>query len=499
MDITLRDLSEEAIKADLLVLPFFEDTPPDLYSSIDTLIGGVVRKVFSSKEFAGKLNQLNLLHVSNIKADRVLLAGLGKQADITADRIRQAGGKALAHARDRGCESVALSTTLLRSAAKGPGALSETRKDPSSYFLEGGLLGLYRFNKYKKPENGKEIKKITILADKKEFPVQRLIAVTSAVNFAKDMIMTPSNDMTPSTLSSIAKSLASGKVKVRVLDAKAADKAGMGAYLAVAKGSAEQPYFIIVEYRGGKGAPVVLVGKAITFDSGGLSIKPAEGMEKMKYDMAGGAAVLAVIKAASELSLPVNVTAIIPAAENMPGGKAFRPGDVLRTITGKTVEIISTDAEGRLALADAIGYAVKYFKPSAVIDIATLTGACSIALGNEAIAMMGTSAALMDRLREASVDTHERVWEMPLYEEYKEYLKSDVADMKNAGGRIGSLVCSGYFLKEFAGEVPWVHLDIAGTSWNEKDKPYLTKGATAVGVRLLLSFLEQGAFIPEDH
>jgi leucyl aminopeptidase len=493
MDITVRDLSEEAMKADLLVLPFFEDSPSDLYSSIDTLIGGLVRKVFSAKEFTGKLNQLTLLHVGNINADRVLLAGLGKQADITADRIRQAGGKAFAHAQDRGCESVALSTTLLRTAAKGP-ALSETKKDPSSYFLEGGLLGLYRFEKYKKPDNGKEIKKITVLADKRDFPVQWLTTVTSAVNFAKDMIMTPSNDMTPSTLGSIAKSLASRKVKVTVLDRKAADKKGMGAYLALAKGSAEQPQFIIVEYKGGKGAPLVLVGKAITFDSGGLSIKPAEGMEKMKYDMAGGATVLAVIKAAAELSLPLNVTAIIPAAENMPGGKAYRPGDVLRTITGKTVEIISTDAEGRLALADAIGYAVKYCKPSAVIDIATLTGACSIAFGNEAIAMMGTSDALMERLREASKETYERVWEMPLYEEYKDYLKSDVADMKNAGGRSGALVSAGYFLKEFAGEVPWVHLDIAGTSWNEKDKPYLTKGATAVGVRLLLSFLEQGAF-----
>lgn len=492
MDIIVKDLSEAAAKTDLVILPFFEDSPPDLYSDLDMRIGGLIRKVRSAKEFTGKLNQLTLLHVGHISSDRILLAGLGKQADITIDRIRQAGGNALSHARSRGCGAIALSTSLLGSAA-----LSEAKRDPSFYFLEGGLLGLYRFEKYRKQENGRDIKKIIVLGSMENFPLKRLAAVTSAVNFAKDLVMTPSNDMTPSALGIVAKSLSGKKVKVTVLGKNAVEKAGMGAYLAVGKGSAEQPRFIIVEYKGGKGLPLVLVGKAITFDSGGISLKPPEGMEKMKYDMSGGAVVLGVIKAAAELSLPVNVTGIIPAAENMPGGHACRPGDVLTTITGKTVEIISTDAEGRLILADAVGYAVKHCKPSAIIDIATLTGACSIAFGSEAIAMMGTSAALMERLKEASLETYERVWEMPLYDEYKDYLKSDVADMKNAGGRSGSLVSAGYFLKEFAAEVPWVHLDIAGTAWNEKNKPYLTKGATAIGVRLLFSFLEQGAFTPE--
>ena len=251
-------------------------------------------------------------------------------------------------------------------------------------------------------------------------------------------------------MSEKARDVAGKKIKVKVLEEKEIKREGMEAYLSVSRGSAAPPRFVVMEYKGGRGAPVVLIGKSITFDSGGISIKPAEGMEKMKYDMAGGAAVIAIMKAASELGLPLNLTGILPAAENLPGGAAFKPGDVVKTMNGKTIEIISTDAEGRLTLADAICYAIKYYKPKAIIDIATLTGACSIALGNEAIAMMGSDAALMENLKEASVETYERVWQMPLYDEYREYLKSDIADMKNAGGRTGSLVAAGYFLKEFS-------------------------------------------------
>nr|MDA8087731.1 leucyl aminopeptidase [Nitrospiraceae bacterium] len=284
--------------------------------------------------------------------------------------------------------------------------------------------------------------------------------------------------------------------KVKVIEKKEAEKLGMGAFLSVARGSHEPPKFIVLTYENAKAtktktktSPVALVGKSITFDSGGISIKPSDGMEKMKYDMAGGAAVLGAIKAASELDMPVNVLGILPAAENLPGGSASKPGDIVRTITGKTVEIINTDAEGRLALADAIGYAAKS-NPKAIIDVATLTGACSIALGNEAIAMMGNNEELIGAIKEASEDTNERVWRMPLYDEYKEYIESDVADLKNSGGRSGSLVTAGYFLKEFAGDTPWVHLDIASTAWADKDKPYIHKGATGMGVRLLLSFLK---------
>jgi leucyl aminopeptidase len=487
MNIIIKNISEEGIRADALVLPFFEGNSIDIYSNLDSIIGGLIRRVINSKEFTGEQNQTVLLHVNNINSDRILLVGLGKQSDITTDRIRQAGGKAFSFLRDIGVRDIAISTGIFGCLPKN----FKASQKPIFYFIEGGLLSLYRFEKYKKSRNDKEIKTATILSGDKDIPLKWLQTVVSVVNFAKDLVNTPSNDMTPAILSKVAESLSSKKIKVKVLEKKDIEKEGMGAYLSVSKGSAEPPKLIIVEYKGGKGEPLALVGKSITFDSGGISLKPAEGMEKMKYDMSGGASVLAIIKAASELELPINIVGILPAAENLPGGNASKPGDIVKTITGKTIEIINTDAEGRLALADAIGYAIKYYKPRAVIDIATLTGACSIALGNEAMAMMGNSDELMEKLKRASEETCERVWQMPLYDEYKEYIKSDAADIKNSGGKTGSLVTAGYFLKEFAGGTPWVHLDIAGTAWNDKDKPYQSKGATAIGVRLLLNFLKE--------
>lgn len=487
MNILIKNIPEKGIKADALVLPLFENDSIDIYSDIDSITGGFIRRVINSKEFTGKQNQTALLHIRNINSDRILLVGLGKQSDITTDRIRQAGGKAFSFLRDIGVKDIAVSSGIFGHLPKN----FKSQQKPLFYFMEGGLLSLYRFEKYKKSENNKEIKTAIILGTDKDIPLKWLQTSVSAVNFAKDLVNTPSNDMTPTVLSNVAKSISGKNIKVKVLEKKDIEKEGMGAYLSVSKGSAEPPKLIIVEYKGGKCEPLAFVGKSITFDSGGISLKPAEGMEKMKYDMSGGASVLAVIKAASELELPVNIVGILPAAENLPGGSASKPGDIVKTITGKTIEIINTDAEGRLALADAIGYAIKYYKPKAVIDIATLTGACSIALGNEAIAMMGNGDDLMEKLKMASEDTYERVWQMPLYEEYKDYIKSEAADIKNSGGKNGSLVTAGYFLKEFAGDTPWVHLDIAGTAWNDKDKPYIPKGATTIGVRLLLNFLKE--------
>jgi len=487
MNILIKNISEEGIKADALILPFFEDYSPDIYSDLDSIIGGLIRRIINSKEFTGKQNQSSLLHVRNINSDRILLIGLGKQSEITSDRMRQAGGRAFSSLRETGVRDIAVSSKLLEHLPK---SFIASQK-PVFYFIEGGLLSLYKFEKYRKSENNKEIKTATILGSDKDIALKWLQTVVNAVNFAKDLINTPSNDMTPAVLSDLAKSISGKKVKVKVLERKDIEKEGMGAYLSVSKGSAEPPKFIVVEYKGGKGDPLALVGKSITFDSGGISLKPAEGMEKMKYDMSGGASVLAVIKAVSELDMAVNIVGILPATENLPGGSASKPGDIVKSITGKTIEIINTDAEGRLALADAMGYAIKYYKPKAVIDIATLTGACSVALGSEAIAIMGNNTELMGKLKMASDETYERVWQMPLYDEYKDYIKSDAADIKNSGGKNGSLVTAGYFLKEFAGDTPWVHLDIAGTAWNDKDKPYMPKGATAIGVRLLLTFLKE--------
>lgn len=483
MKIVVSDLKETSCATDALILPFCEGESATAYSDIDAPLNGLIKKIISSEEFKGKQNQIALIHTQgNIRPDRILLVGLGKKGEVTNEKIRQAGGKTAARLNEAGVKDIALSSRYILSLNRSPAP-----------FIEGCLLSAYKFMKYKKENTSNKFKSFTIIGKPLKSlkdSIDWVMSVSSGVNFARDLVNSPSNEMTPSALAKAAKEIAAGKISVIILERKDAEKEGMGAYLAVAKGSMEPPKFIVLRYNGGKGAAIALVGKSITFDSGGISIKPSEGMEKMKYDMAGGAAVLAVMKVASECSLPVNLIGILPATENLPSGTASKPGDIVKTLAGKTVEIISTDAEGRLAIADAIVYSKK-FKPKAIIDIATLTGSCSVALGNEAIAMMGNDNGLMDKLKASGDETYERVWQMPQYEEYMEYIKSDFADVKNSGGKTGSLVTAAYFLKEFAGDTPWVHLDIAGTAWTEKEKPYIPKGATGTGVRLLLNFLRR--------
>jgi leucyl aminopeptidase len=267
----------------------------------------------------------------------------------------------------------------------------------------------------------------------------------------------------------------------------------MGSFLGVAQGSEQPAKFIVLEYKGGKKAdkPVVIVGKAITFDSGGISLKPTEGMEKMKYDMAGGAAVIGAVRAAAALRLPVNLVGIVPASENLPSGKAAKPGDVLTAMNGKTIEIISTDAEGRLVLADALVYAYKNYDPKAVIDIATLTGACVIALGDLAIGLMSTDDKLAKDVLKAGDAVQERLWQLPMWDEFLDAMKGSVTDLKNVGGRSAATVTAGKFLQEFTGKAPWAHLDIAGTAWEEKSHPYRPKGARGTGVRLIVEYLKR--------
>ncbi len=481
MKIYIKNIREADCVCDALVLPSAEkDTT--FHENLHPSISSLIKRLFL-KEFSGKQNEVLLLPApDDIKAERILLVGLGRKDQVSAEKVRQAGGKASGYLRDMGMKSIALSTVALSSFKISP-----------SVFIEGALLGLYKFNRYKAGNNNRKIDGFTLLSKASKGLDEELKwagTLCSSVNFTRDMVNTPANDMTPTHLAKAALSLKGKKLTVKVLEAKDAKKLGMGAYLSVARGSEEPSRFIVLEYKGTKAAPVVLIGKAITFDSGGISLKPAESMEKMKYDMAGGAAVLGIFKAVSELELPVHIVGILPATENLPGGAASKPGDVIRTIEGKTVEIINTDAEGRLVIADAIGYA-KRFNPRLIIDIATLTGACSIALGNEAMAMAGNNGELLDKMRESAHNTYERVWEIPLYEEYREYLKSDIADIKNSGGKNGSLVTSAYFLHEFTGDVPWAHLDIAGTAWVDKEKPYIPKGASGIGVRLILDLLRR--------
>lgn len=480
MNIKIKNIGEKDCVCRALVLPVLEGETgfyKELSPSLSQILAGL-----SSKEFSGKKNELFLIPgVSGIKPERVLLVGLGKIEEISEETLRQVGGKSAVYLNGLGLENMALSTAVIKPLKLSPAAC-----------VEGALLGLYTYTRYRKEKDGKGMTGITLLAaPSKELSAQIESAKTTAdaVCFARDLVNTPANDMTPTDLAKASMSLKKQGVSVRVIEKKEAERLGMGAYLSVAKGSHQPPKFIVLEYGKSKTSPIVLIGKSITFDSGGISIKPSDGMEKMKYDMAGGAAVLGVFKAVAEAGMPVNLVGILPATENLPGGSASKPGDVVTSINGMTVEIINTDAEGRLIIADAIGYA-KRFKPRAVIDTATLTGACMIAFGGEAIAMMGNDCVLLDRMKKAGEAVYERVWEMPLYDEYKDYIKSDIADIKNTGGKTGSLVTSGYFLKEFAGETPWVHLDIAGTAWVEKDKPYVPKGASGIGVRLLLKFIE---------
>ncbi len=483
MDISIRKQRETDCACDALILPFVENEREryaDLHPSLAALIG----RVFG-REFRAQKNESLLVPAPpEIKPQRIFFIGLGKKGDLSPERVRQAGGKSGTSLREVRMNDIALSTTLLR--AHG---LSEAD------FLEGLLLGTYRFRKYASEKKTSEIARCTVLAQPStdlRTKVNWIRTLSSSVHFARDLVNTPANDMTPSDLARAACSLRTSRLRVTILDEKDAKGLGMGSYLSVARGSDQPPRFIILEYRGSKGKPIVLIGKSVTFDSGGISLKPADGMEKMKYDMAGGAAVLGVMRAISLAQLPVHVIGILPATENLPGGSASRPGDVVRSLNGKTIEIISTDAEGRMTIADAIAFALRY-KPRAIIDIATLTGACAIAFGHCAIAMMGNRRELLDAVKRAGEQTQETVWEMPLAEDCAEYLKSDVADLKNTGGKSGALLTSAYFLSQFVGDTPWVHLDIAGTAWAERERPYIPKGASGIGVRLLATLVRDFA------
>lgn len=486
----------EKIKADALIVPVFEGSKDALSSDILRTFTNQIKALFDSGEFVGKETEVSLMHISDASFKRVVFVGLGKgskyQEAVTGidlpfpymaqERLRRAGGKAFRFVKEKGFERIAV-------AAEHLAGLRGTTHLPLYYFLEGGLLSIYDFTAFKNKDEGKEIRDVHVIDEAHGDYIGLLSSVTASSKMARDLINSPSNHVTPTFLYETARSMENRYLKVHLLSEKELLKEGMNGFLAVARGSSEPHRFFVMEYKRTKTTPIALIGKAITFDSGGISIKPSEGMEKMKYDMAGGAAVLALIKALSTLDFRGHIIAIIPATENMPDGKAYKPGDVIKMMNGKNVEIISTDAEGRMTLADAITYAIKYYKPSAIIDIATLTGACAMTFGGEYIGMMGNNQRLMDKLIHSGNEVYERVWSMPLCDEYGEYIKGEAGDLKNSGGRKGAMLTAGYFLKEFAGDTPWLHLDIASTAWIEKDRPYMTKGASASGMRLLLDFL----------
>ena len=460
---------------------------------LDRALGGALRKLVQSKEFEGKANEVLLYHTQGaVPAKRLVLVGLGKKSEVTLETIRQAMGSAAKRVRQAKVESFAV---MLPSVTPGGMSLVEV----AQAMVEGAILGSYQFTVYRSeiatvqevvgmrilvPQTG-QLRQVTE-------GVRRGVATAEATVFVRDLCNHPSNVLTPTRVANEAKKIAKAEgITIKILEQKEMERLGMGALLGVARGSQEPPKFIILEYNGAKKKderPVVLVGKTITFDTGGISLKPAENMEHMKADMTGGAEVLASIRAAARLKLPLRLISILPVAENMPGGRAMKPGDIVKTLSGKTVEVQNTDAEGRLILADGLAYAMRY-KPAALIDIATLTGACVVALGQFAIGMFGSDQALKEQVRKAGQKAGERVWEMPLWEEYFEQLKSDVADMRNIGGRGGGMITAALFLSKFVRDCPWVHLDIASTDWSERERAYIPKGPTAIGTRLLLQYL----------
>ena len=495
MNVTVKQGHIEREPAEVLVLTHFDGDARlnDQAAAVDRALGGLLRGTLASGEFEGKLNQTVLVHTQGkIPATRVLLVGLGKKKDARVDYVRQAMGTAVKRVRQAGAASF---VTGLHG-----GALPRTSTiELAQALVEGAVLGTYQFTEYlsDKKAEAKRVTRLTVVtadagqaAGLKE-GARRGLAAAEAAMFVRDLCNHPSNVMTPTRVAAEAKKIGRERsVRVKVLERAQAERLGMGAFLGVARGSHEPPKFIVLEYNGSRrnGKPLVIVGKTITFDTGGISLKPAENMEQMKADMTGGAEVLATVRAASRLRLPIHLIGILPATENMPGGRAIKPGDILKSLSGKTIEVQNTDAEGRLILADGLAYAAR-LKPAAVIDIATLTGACVVALGQFAIGMFGNDGQLKRSVQEAGLKAGEQVWEMPLWEEYFEQLKSDVADMRNIGGRGGGMITAALFLSKFTGDHPWVHLDIASTDWSERERAYIPKGPTGIGTRLLIQYL----------
>jgi leucyl aminopeptidase len=480
------------IAVDAVIVNLFEGVqrPGGATGAVDQVLDGAISQLIARGEIKGKLNEVTVIHtLGRMEAARAVVVGLGKQSDFTLDRIRGIMAEACKSLRKLGAEQVA---TIVHGA--GIGGIDPQKA--AQAIVEGSILGLYTFDKHKtkEPEH-RELKELLIV-ERDESKIHNLEqgvykgrVRAQATSLARDLINQPANYMTPSNMVQAAREVAQAwGLELEVLERADMEQLGMGALLGVAQGSSQPPKFIILSYRGADSSrsPLGLIGKGITFDSGGISIKPAEGMADMKGDMAGGAAVIAAMRAIAELKPRLNVTALIPATENLPSGTALKPGDVLKAMNGKTIEVVNTDAEGRLILVDALCYARK-LGLSPLIDVATLTGACHVALGDICTGAFTNNQELTDKVIQAGQDSGERIWQLPMYEEYKEQNKSDVADIKNSGGRWGGAITAAQFLAEFAEDTPWVHLDIAGTAQADKDRAYLVKGATGVMVRMLVN------------
>jgi leucyl aminopeptidase len=489
--------SPDRIDAQALAVAIFKDEKPTggVLKTLDEAVGGLITEVIKSEEFSAKEAETAYFHVTGkgLKAKRVLLVGCGDRESYKAAQINQMAGSATRFLRSKNVKSIGIM----------PRTNGDVEKVAQTVVV-GAVMGLFEPDKYRtKDKEKREIDSITVGiegADDKALGrgAERGRIIGESINFTRDLANEPGGHLTPTILAGRAKKVAREfGLSIDVLDQKQMEKLGMGSLLGVARGSDEPPKLIIMKYqpsrfRGRKDDLLALVGKGITFDSGGISLKPGENMELMKYDMTGAATVIGTMRAIAQLKPSVPVLGVAPCSENLPSGKATKPGDVLTAMTGKTIEVINTDAEGRLVLADAIAYAKK-LGATRIIDMATLTGAVSIALGDVNAAILGNDQPLIDGVISAGKEVGERFWQLPLDKEYTNQIKSDIADIKNVGGRKAGTITAAAFLKEFAEETPWAHLDIAGTAWGDPATPYRAKGPTGVAVRTLIEFIERYA------
>jgi len=487
-----------ATATDLLVIPVTaigdEKRLPGRLSGLDRALEGGVEAAVASGDFRGERDQRLLLYPNGaLPAKRVLLLGLGKDSGVDADALRRVGGTAVREGTARKAAKVTVAAA--RSRRLRTGAMAQA-------LAEGAVLGSYRFDAYKKKAEDApgEIATVQLSFDPgtdlkgARAGAKRGAVLADSQNVARDLSNAPGNALPPAQLAREAQKVAKEVgLRVRVLGTPELRKRKMGAILAVGGGSANPPRLIALEHRPKRrknAAPLCFVGKGVTFDSGGISIKPSAAMDEMKHDMSGAAAVVGALRACALLDVPYPVVGVIGAAENLPSATAYRPGDIVTSASGKTIEVLNTDAEGRVVLADAIHYAKTEYDPCAIVDLATLTGACVVALGRWATGLFANNQRLSDRLRRAGDVTSELAWPLPLMEGHKKAVKSPVADLKNTGaGREAGSSTAAAFLAAFVGDTPWAHLDIAGTAWTTHTTPYQPRGATGVGVRILLELL----------
>ncbi len=492
MEFSVKNGSIEKQRTACLVVGVFE--PRRLSSSaeqLDIISEGYISALLRRGDIEGKVGQTLLLHhVPNISADRILLVGCGKERELNDRQYKQIIQQTVKVLNDTGSMEAVCYLTGLH--IKGRNTYWNVR-----FAVEAAQETLYSFNEFKsiKPETRRELRKIVFnVPSRRELPlaesaIQHAVAISAGIKATKDLANTPPNICTPRHLADKAIELAQSysSIQSHVVDEQQMEKLGMKSYLAVSQGARNEAFMSIIEFKNNpdpNAKPIVLVGKGLTFDSGGISIKPAAGMDEMKYDMCGAATVYGVMKAVAELNLPLNIIGVLAGCENMPGGNAYRPGDILTTMSGLTVEVLNTDAEGRLVLCDALTY-VERFEPETVIDIATLTGACVVALGSVNSGLFSPVNTLANELQNAADLSTDKAWRLPMNDEYNELLKSNFADLANVGGRWGGAVTAACFLANFTKKYNWAHLDIAGTAWQQG----ANKGATGRPVSLLVQFL----------